>query len=91
MTAGIGRTVLANCMPAKSLNDCGNLLRETRQQTPRLAGRKPLAANHASGAYAILGAVKREIAPTAPSRYSRGTFRLPFAQAGTVRSNAIES
>lgn len=63
MTAGIGRTVLANCMPAKSLSDCGKQLREKPDSEATL-WTKDVGCNSAC-AYAILGAVKREIAPTA--------------------------
>jgi hypothetical protein len=63
MTAGIGRTVPANCMPAKSLSDCGKLLREKPDSEATL-WTKDVGCN-SSCAYAILGAVKRDIAPTA--------------------------
>ena len=63
MTAGVGRTVLANCLPAKSIGDCSKLLREKPDAEAALWTRA--VSCNSSCAYAILGAVKRDISPTA--------------------------
>jgi hypothetical protein len=63
MTAGVARTVRADCLPVKSISECSKLLRDQPDAEAVLWTRN--ASCNSACAYAILGAAKREIAPDA--------------------------
>ena len=63
MTAGVARTVRAKCLPLMSISECGKVLREQPEAEAALWTKNAVC--NSACAYAILGAVKREIAPDA--------------------------
>lgn len=63
MTAGVARTVRANCLPLQSISDCSKLLRDQPEAEAALWTKNAFC--NSACAYAILGAVRREIAPDA--------------------------
>lgn len=75
--AGVAVTVPADCVPAHEVEACSKLMRQP--QPPEAALLVDGAACNSACAYAILGALRREIAPTAQLGVHSGHSYLSFA------------
>jgi len=91
LAAGIAVTVPVDCVPAHAVEACSKLMRQP--QPPDAALLLDGAACNSACAYAILGAVRREIAPTAQLGVHSGHSYLSVAGPGSTqreRSQTIE-
>ncbi len=91
LSAGVAVTVLDGCMRTHEVDDCRALMRRSARGEAALL--MDGASCNSSCAYAILGAVKREIAPTALLGVHAGYSYLSFASPETTqrqRAQAIE-
>ncbi len=91
LSAGVAVTVPVNCLAAHEVKECSQLMRQP--QPPEAALLMDGAACNSACAYAILGAAKREIAPTALLGVHSGHSYLSWASPGITqrqRSQAIE-
>ena len=91
LSAGVAVTVPEGCMRTHEVDDCRALMRRAPQAEAALL--LDGASCNSSCAYAILGAVKREIAPTALLGVHSGYSYLSFASPQTTqrqRAQAIE-
>lgn len=77
LAAGVAVTVPVDCLPAHEVEACSKLMRQP--QPPEAALLVDGAACNSACAYAILGAVRREIAPTAQLGVHSGHSYLSFA------------
>jgi hypothetical protein len=77
LAAGVAVTVPVDCVPAHEVEACSKLMRQP--QPPEAALLVDGAACNSACAYAILGAVRREIAPTAQLGVHSGHSYLSFA------------
>jgi hypothetical protein len=91
LSAGVALTVPVNCMPAHEVEECSRLMRQP--QRPEAALLMDGAACNSACAYAILGAVRREIAPAAQLGVHSGYSYLSWASPGVTqrqRAQAVE-
>ena len=77
LAGGVAVTVPVDCVPAHEVEACSKLMRQP--QPPEAALLMDGAACNSACAYAILGAVRREIAPTAQLGVHSGHSYLSFA------------
>ncbi len=77
LSAGVALTLPVNCLATHEVEECSRLMRQP--QRPAAALLMDGAACDSACAYAILGAVRREIAPTAQLGVHSGHSYLSFA------------
>jgi hypothetical protein len=77
LSAGVAVTVPVNCLAAHEVEECSKLMRQPQQ--PEAALLMDGAACNSACAYAILGALRREIAPTARLGVHSGHAYLSWA------------
>jgi hypothetical protein len=89
LTAGVAVTVPDGCMRTHEVEQCRALMREP--QMPEAALLMDGASCNSACAYAILGAVKREIAPTAQLGVHSGYSYLSFASPEITRRQRAQA
>ena len=92
LTAGVAVTVPQNCLPTRKVDECSKLMRQP--EPPQAQLWTTGASCNSACAYAILGAVQREISPAAGLGVHSGLSYLKWASPGATqrqRAQAIEN